>query len=77
MSNQPTMAGMIMGISFAENNRLKDRITEQRKEFVICEQKCFKQQAIIRELRECVRIGLDYIDSDSVADKFEAALKRK
>ena len=29
----------------------------------------------IEELEECVRIGLDYIDSSSVADKFEAALQ--
>ena len=33
-------------------------------------------KATITKLRECVRIGLDYVDSNEMADKFEAALEK-
>lgn len=41
------------------------------------DKKIAELEARVKELKECVRIGLDYIDSNSVADKFEAALAER
>jgi len=48
--DKPIHAGQYIKVSDYE--KLQIRINEQRKEFVICEQQCFKQQKLINKLKE-------------------------